>query len=98
MTIKELAESLTINLKTSPPEYDSDKKLWTPENFLDYCSSLVTQDDNQVIRFSHQSVKEYLLSSTRSHGPRSDLQFDRTVCHTAIAECCLAYLLRPEQH
>ena len=99
MTIEELADALTINLKVSPPEDDTDKKLWTPEHLLDYCSSLVTQEDNQVVRFSHQSVKEYLLCSpTGSHGPRSGLQFDPIVCHTAIAECCLAYLLRPEQY
>jgi hypothetical protein len=76
MTVQELADTLAINLKARPPEYDSDK---TPEHFLDYCSSLVTQEDNhhtRVVRFFHQSVKEYLLSSRGAHGPRSGLQFD----------------------
>jgi hypothetical protein len=29
MAIQELADALAINLKAKPPEYDSDKKLWT---------------------------------------------------------------------
>ncbi|KAH8585985.1 hypothetical protein B0O99DRAFT_695912 [Bisporella sp. PMI_857] len=100
MTVQELAKALTINLKVRPPKYDPDKKLWTSEHLLDYCSSLVRQEDDgdvRVVSFSHQSVREYLLSSTGSQGPRSDLQFDTILCHKVIAECCLAYLLRPEE-
>jgi len=62
MTIKEIAETITVDLSEKCPVFNRDKRYTDPRDVLVRCSSFVSESEG-TIKLSHFSVKEYLLST-----------------------------------
>jgi len=100
LRVEELAEILSIQFPAGAlPNYDMN---WRPENsedaVLSACSSLITivdVDGSRVVRFSHFSVKEYLISerlaNAGSHLSRYHILPHSA--HTILAQSSLSVLL-----
>lgn len=87
--LHELAEVLSIRVGT--PRKDD---LLSPTDVLVICSSLITLDADGTLRFSHFSVKEYLLSSRILDTSVARFGFCESRALRCIVECSLAYLTR----
>ena len=105
LRVAELAEVLAVDFGTASREETS--KLNTDwrwedqqEAVLSTCSSLISvivgEYGDQVVQFSHFSVKEFLISSriTGSSADVSRFHILLEPAHTVLAEACLAVLLR----
>ena len=103
LRVEELAEFFAFDFGAgSIPDFDPG---WRPENprdaVLSICSSLlmvVNIDDSpvKVIQFSHFSVKEFLTSERIANAKGTVSRFKVLVepAHTAMAQACLALLLK----
>ena len=101
LRIQELAEIFPIQFDaTSGPSYDKDRRSFDAEEpALSSCSSLITitgGEGDQVLQFSHYSVKEYLTSDrlAAADGRLSFYHVDLESAHTLLAYACLTVLLR----
>ncbi|OJD11271.1 hypothetical protein AJ78_07924 [Emergomyces pasteurianus Ep9510] len=96
LAIAELAEMFTINLD-GHPQFDSKRKLFDPREILDMCSPLVIIDGaeggNEVVRLSHFSVKELIMSNYLSTGSLSHYHISEKSANVEMVNICLAYLL-----
>jgi ankyrin repeat protein len=54
--------------------------------------SVIKDPEQQILQFSHFTVKEYLKDATRRKDPKS-ITLDPVECHVQIAKMCLVYLL-----
>ena len=109
LRVEELAEFLAFDFLASTsggiPKLKEDWR-WDDqeEAVLSTCSSLITivpNGDSRVVRFSHFSVKQYLMSPRLARSPDGDIsQFhiDLDPAHTIMAQACLAILLRLDEH
>ena len=104
LRVAELAEVLAIDFGTASrggtSKLNTDWR-WEDqeEAVLSTCSSLISVVDeygDQVVQFSHFSVKEYLTSSriAGSSGNLSHFHVILEPAHTIIAKACLGVLLR----
>jgi hypothetical protein len=101
LRVEELAEFLAFDFgEGSIPDFNPD---WRPENpadeVLTTCSSLIMIVDvggSRVIQFSHYSVKEYLISKRIAEAGNAVSQYQVLMgpAHTAVANACLAVLLK----
>ncbi len=108
LRIAELAEVLAVDFGTASSVATSTlKPQWRWEDqehaVLSTCSSLIAVVDeygDQVIQFSHFSVKEF-LTSTRLAGASADVSRFHILlqpAHTILAKACLGTLLRLDAH
>src|SRR6266550_4134057 len=101
LRVEELAEILAIQFDSAaPPTFNAD---WRPVNaeeaVLSACSSLISIVDrggNQVVQFSHFSVKEYLTSErlTTAEERLSYYYILPEPAHTILAHASLSVLLQ----
>ncbi|KAH9036952.1 hypothetical protein EDB85DRAFT_1830244, partial [Lactarius pseudohatsudake] len=103
LRVKELAELLAFDFDAveTPTTLVSS---WRPENagdvVLSTCSSLVavvTVDGSQVVRFSHFSVKEFLMSSRLVWGRVSRYYISLEPADMMVARACLSVLLQLDE-
>ncbi|KAF8333766.1 ankyrin repeat-containing domain protein [Amanita rubescens] len=83
---EELAFVLTFD--ASSGSFDSNLGLAHPHDVIHMCSSLVIKTADKKAQLAHASVKEYFL-----HKPRQIALPDVQLGHTAVAHCCLSYIL-----
>ena len=96
LRVEELAELLLSSRTVTETSLTGSR---TAEEFvLSACSTLLTVvnvDGNQVVQFSHFSVKEYLTSNRiASSGPVSYFHIRSEPAHTCLASACLSVLLQ----
>ena len=91
LTLKELA--IVVTFDKSSCNFDSSLGLAHPNDVVQLCSSLVIQAADDTVQLAHASVKEYFLRK-----PRKIALSDIGLGHTAIAHCCLKYLLHIGWH
>ena len=108
LDIKEIAEIVAID--TAEPYYHPEDRYSTPRELLSVCSGLVSTRTSkrrgglfaspdfeiEELRLAHFSVKEYLVSDRVSLGPASRYKLDEVLCHGAMADLCISYLLQCE--
>ncbi|KAF7980533.1 hypothetical protein HWV62_37665 [Athelia sp. TMB] len=99
--IEELAEVVTIDFRSGElPRYDPDLRYMDPRDVLTVCSGFLTEFDGMVmiktriVKLSHMSVKDYLLSDKISNGPAAYFKVKESQSHALIAQTSLAYLLQ----
>ncbi|PPQ94485.1 hypothetical protein CVT25_013768 [Psilocybe cyanescens] len=89
MKIVELADTVTVDFDgQNGPVCNIKKRYNNPYDLLKRCSSLVIES-NGVIKLSHFSVKEYLLSTVNK-----DFKINKEISHSKIAEISIVYLLQ----
>ncbi len=106
LRVEELAEFLAFDFNAGPiPKFREDWHREDPlEAVLSTCSTLlapINVDDSLVIKFSHFSVKEFLMSSR--FAAKCDTISDRyhvsmTSAHTLVAQACLGILLHLDEN
>ena len=105
LRVEELAEILALDFEGAAGGIPELNKDWRWQNqqeaVLSTCSSLVTivgDDSNRVVQFSHISVKEYLTSDrlTTIQSNISILRISLEPAHTIIVKACLGVLLQLE--
>ena len=94
MTIAEVAEAVII--EPDIRNIDEDSRLQRPEDLLDIGKSLFAQhdesDEKRLLKLSHYSVKEYLLSERILKGPAARFHLQERCAQSDIAARCLTYL------
>jgi len=108
LRVAELAEILVVDFRTAT--HGGTSKLnadWRWEDqeqaVLSTCSSLIVvveEDGDQVVQFSHFSVKEYLTSPRLANlgADISQFHIHLNAAHTILAMACLGTLLRLNGH
>ena len=107
LRVEELAEVLALDFdgpraEGAPPELKDHRPLEDRQrDVLSMCSSLiiiVNNDDSDVIKFSHFTVKEFLtsdrLSTSEEYKDISQFRIKNELAHTTLAQACLGTLLR----
>ncbi|PPQ93037.1 hypothetical protein CVT25_006743, partial [Psilocybe cyanescens] len=90
MNVAELAETVTVDFDVQDgPIFNSKKRYNNPHDLLTRCSSLVIES-NGIVKLSHFSVKEHLLSTAVSEG----FKINKEISHSKIAEIAITYLLQ----
>ncbi|KAF2242108.1 ankyrin, partial [Trematosphaeria pertusa] len=91
-TVEELVEALAVDLETL--EYDATQRLQDPEDILAICGSLVTRasDTSGVLKLSHYSVKEYLISKRILDSNERSFYMTVSTADVYLAKTCLVYL------
>ena len=102
--VPELAKIFSIQFDaTSGPSYNKDRRPFDAEEaVLSACSSLITiigGEGDQVLQFSHYSVKEYLTSDrlAAADGRLSYYHVDTKSAHTLLAHAGLTVLLQLDE-
>ena len=112
LSVKELAEVLSVRFDTTIPTLDTSlRPVDADEAVLSACSTLVAiiepdhptffHYDVRVVQFSHYSVKEYLTSERLAKSDKEDLSqyyISSEPAHTIIAHSCISTLLQPDIH
>ncbi|KIJ99791.1 hypothetical protein K443DRAFT_80490, partial [Laccaria amethystina LaAM-08-1] len=97
LKLMELAATATVDLSgENGAEYKSDNELQDIKDVLKMCTSFVIESEG-VIKLSHFSVKEYLISEyIQSHNMKEVKYFSvsEELSHSVISQICLAYLLQ----
>jgi ankyrin repeat protein len=101
LRIEELADVLAVDFDTGKTPMLNPGWRWSDhqEAVLSACSSLVTivkDSDSKIVRFSHFSVKEFLMSDRLAESSRDVSQYHIQLepAHTILAQACLGVLLR----
>ena len=97
---EELAEFFAIDFNAGGT---STRWLWEDQKdaVLSACSSLVSVGVDQVVRFWHFSMKDYLTSDRLANSPDEDLSYfhiSLETVHATLAHACLKVLLRLDDH
>ncbi|KUJ08499.1 uncharacterized protein LY89DRAFT_741860 [Mollisia scopiformis] len=101
LTLGELAEIFILDPEGDVP-FNHEQRLFKAEAVLTYLPKIVTvpgysvrYHTKMVVKFSHFSIKEYLISSRIlvSDGPAKDFFTDETNANLHIVHSCLAYHL-----
>lgn len=109
LDIQEVAEIVAID--TAEPYYHPEDRYSNPRELVSVCSGLVSTRTSkrrggvfaspdfeiEELRLAHFSVKEYLVSDRVSLGPASRYKIDEVLCHGAMADFCISYLLQYEE-
>ncbi|KZP06500.1 hypothetical protein FIBSPDRAFT_1053521, partial [Athelia psychrophila] len=91
--LEELAEVAAIDHQQQEgPRYDPDLRYLSSRDVLTVCSGLVTEFQG-IIKLSHITVKEYLISERLSSGAAAYFIINAELSQSSIAQTCLAYLL-----
>ena len=94
VNLDEIVDALAVD----GSKFDPEERYPDPRDVLTRCSSLVLVtvglDDREVLRLTHLSVKEYLLSDRIREGEASWCAIDSDSANERIAQACLAYLLQ----
>ena len=100
LRVEELADILAIEFEAeAAPQYHMDYRVENPEEeVLSICSCLITivdMDGSRVVRFSHFSVKEYLISQRLADSGKglSEYRILSYSAHTILAQASLSVLL-----
>ncbi|KAH0006078.1 Pfs, NACHT and ankyrin domain protein, partial [Aureobasidium melanogenum] len=93
--IAPLVDAIAVNLDKDPG-FDPKDRMPVPQEVLKLCSSLVEvvrvrNDDYDIVRLAHFSVKEYLMSKNISKAFESLI--NETAARTHLARLCLTYLI-----
>lgn len=107
LRVEELAEVAALDAERRPA-FIRDEVIADPSDILNICSSLVTIDKadgtqpekcvdyspstGNIIRLTHSSVREYLLSEQCRRGRAARYSIDNIACNEWIAKSCLDYL------
>jgi hypothetical protein len=99
LSVEELAEILTFDFDAEGiPQFRAERRREDQEEaVLSLCSSLVTIVDDRgsrVVKFSHDSVKEFLISKPFVRHNTS-YHICAAPAHTVLAQVCLSLLLHP---
>jgi ankyrin repeat protein len=100
LRVEELAEVLAIDFDAGGTNTGwrwEDQK----DAVLSACSSLVsviTDGADQVVQFSHFSVKEFLTSGRLANSELSQFHISLEPAHAILAHACLSVLLRLDEH
>ena len=101
LRVEEIAEVLAIDFSTEGiPKLNPDWRWKDPEEaVMSACSSLVSivkDGDSRVVRFSHSSVKQFLISNRLAEPVRdvSHYHIQLETAHSILAQACLGVLLR----
>lgn len=108
MTLVELAEIFVL-LPESDVVFDETYRLFKPEDFVKYMSSLVVVQSvadyqnafgsgSTYVRLAHFTIKEYLMSNRLAESSANCFYFTETDAHLHIAHSCLAYYLQCIAH
>lgn len=108
MTLAELAEIFVL-LPESDVVFDETYRLFQPEDFVKYMSSLVVVQSvadyqnsfgsgSAYVRLAHFTIKEYLMSDRLAESSANCFYFTETDAHLHIAHSCLAYYLQCVAH
>ncbi|KZP17520.1 hypothetical protein FIBSPDRAFT_830538, partial [Athelia psychrophila] len=82
IALEELAEVVTVDLQASNrPCYDPDLRSMDVKDALTICSGFVAQFEG-IIKLSHMSVKDYLLSDQIASGPAAYYQINSNQSHS----------------
>ncbi|KAL1962468.1 hypothetical protein VTN77DRAFT_9669 [Rasamsonia byssochlamydoides] len=97
--IEELAELAAVDFGNDPPVIE---RLFDPDEILKICPGLITTIEEHsdwdkgeskiVVRLTHISVREYLLSHEIQKGQAAKYRIEETAAHTSITETCLLYM------
>jgi hypothetical protein len=100
LLVEELCEFLAFDFNAgAPPKFQASCRPEDPEDaVLSMCPGLfaiVETNASRTVRFSHPSVKEFLISSHLAKAGDSSRRYhvDMTRAHTTVAEACLRILL-----
>ena len=107
LELKELDEVIADDLEESPC-YDPTRRLLKPKDTLTMCSNLICVEDRAVkdrdnkndgngnrtlVRFTHFSIREYLVSEGIQESPASRFSIRKADSNTVILNDCLACLM-----
>ncbi|KAE9379861.1 hypothetical protein N431DRAFT_290780, partial [Stipitochalara longipes BDJ] len=99
LKLGELAEIFILDPEKETP-FDSKDPLFSPEAVLTYLPNLVTkvlngrkEPSDSVIKFTHFSIQEYLLSQRIKQRPTKNFHIEEGDAHLHIAKSCMAYHL-----
>lgn len=105
LSIEEIAETLAVVIE-GDTYYDIESRLQDPRDILTICSGLVSTNDFERrirvsgsrtklkgLRFSHFSIKEYLMSDRIAAAQFSRFALDERYAHELLAKLCVKYLL-----
>ncbi|KAF7985889.1 hypothetical protein HWV62_43772 [Athelia sp. TMB] len=91
--LAELADVVSVDLHADGgPCYDPELKYGDDLAALAVCSGLVTEALG-IVKLSHFSVKEYLISERTKAGTTVLFAINKQISHSVIVQTCLAYLL-----
>ena len=98
--LEEIAEVMAIDFTAKPrPVYDPRKRLVDSERFFQKYSSLLhvlrtksNRAEFRELRFSHLTVRDFLISLRIRGSAVSYFAIDSLSAHTSIAQTCLIYL------
>lgn len=107
LLLEEVAEIVAIDVG-GDPRFDIERRFQDPWDVMTICPSLFTIVDRSVhgfdgearkpmVRLSHFSVKEYLISTRIGQGQAKSYSIREIEANNLIAETCLAYLLQFNQ-
>lgn len=103
LELEELAEIVAIDVQ-SHPRFDPENRFSEPRDVFLICSSLVSletqksnalrnQNNKNIVKLAHFSVKEFLLSERILQGEARKFGFQEVDANLSIYNDCLAYLL-----
>lgn len=92
-TLPELSAAIAVDLDAL--EYDRDEEYGQASDMLGICGSLVTQsteNGRSIVKLSHATVKDYLMSDHFRRGAFRKLMVDPNRIHQYMCTICLVYL------
>lgn len=107
LRLEEFADAIAVDLNAKPA-FDPQNRSLHPQDILQACQGLVSlstaaestdsgySERNRQLRFTHFSVKQYLLSDRIES--RFRLGMDRSLGNAQVAKICLAYLASVTAH
>ncbi|KAF7977924.1 hypothetical protein HWV62_1983 [Athelia sp. TMB] len=94
LALREIAEVVSVDFEAlGSPTFDPKCRYGDPTVVLTVCSGLVTETDGEYHDLAHLSVKEFLMSDNIKAGAVAFFGINERICHSVIAQTCLAYLL-----
>jgi len=92
LQLQEIAEAVVV--ESEFVSFSPEDRLFEPHDIINICSSLVSLSDRtSVLRLTHYSVQEYILSERIREGPASFFGVMEASSDAFIAEICLTYVL-----
>lgn len=95
MTSAEVLEALAVDLNP-PAKFDSSLKMLEPDDLRRLCPDLVEVgafgSDEQVVRISHSSIRDYLMSDHIKNGRAAYFWLTNEVGVAQLSQICLVYL------
>ncbi|TFY72970.1 hypothetical protein EVG20_g53 [Dentipellis fragilis] len=91
LTRSELDAAVKLSYEEIHSESGDELLLLYPSSMLGAISSLVDITDNDIVKFCHSSIKEYVISDSAK---TKYYHIDQSLCFNMMAESCLYFLLQ----